>query len=217
MRLELSPHWRGEEPGKMPLLKSVPVWATASVALLCVFSIFAWYKYRLLSESHALEAKIVAIGHPVEIRAEVPVARERLRLSALLKNEIARGQLTVDEDQRSSRVVFRGDDMFVAGQSRMRPQLDPVLARVAREVVRVGGHVTVTGHTDNQPIHTVEFPDNQALSEKRAAFVADVLKAHGMPAARIVAIGKGDTQPLADNTTAEGRSRNRRVEVLVAP
>jgi type VI secretion system protein ImpK len=215
MRLELSPHWRGEEPGKMRLLKSVPVWATASVAVLCVVSIFAWYKYRLLSESHALEAKILAIGHPVEMKVAVPVVRERLRLSALLKNEIARGQLTVDEDPRSSRVVFRGDDMFVPGQSRMRPELDPVLTKVAGEVVRVGGHVTVTGHTDNQPIHTAAFPDNQVLSEKRAAFVAGVLRAHGMPADRIVAVGKGDTQPVADNTTAEGRSRNRRVEVLV--
>jgi type VI secretion system protein ImpK len=169
-----------------------------------------------LSESQALEAKILAIGRPVEMNAEVAAAPERLRLSVLLKNEIARGQLTVDEDQRGSRVIFRGDDMFVAGQSRMRPELDPVLAKVAREVVRVGGYVTVTGHTDNQPIHTTEFPDNQALSEKRAAFVAGVLKAHGMPADRIVAIGNGDTQPVADNTTTEGRSRNRRVEVLVA-
>src|ERR1700744_684366 len=40
-RLELSPHWRGEEPGKMRLLRSVPVWATAGVAALCVFSLFA--------------------------------------------------------------------------------------------------------------------------------------------------------------------------------
>jgi len=216
MRLELSPHWRGEEPGKMRLLKSVPVWATASVAVLCVCSIFAWYKYRLLSESHALGAKILAIGHQVEMKAEVPVVHERLRLSALLKNEIARGQLTVDETEHSSKVVFRGDDMFVAGQSRVRAELDPVLTKVAREVARVGGRVTVTGHTDNQPIHTAEFPDNQALSEKRAAFVAGVLNAHGMPADRIVAIGNGDTQPVADNATAEGRSRNRRVEVLVA-
>ncbi|MFT4066117.1 type VI secretion system protein TssL, long form [Paraburkholderia sp.] len=217
LRLELSPHWRGEEPGKMRLLRSVPVWVTAGIAVLCVFSIFAWYKYRLLSESHALEAKILAIGQPVRVqaKAEAPVVRERLRLSVLLKDEVARGQLTVDENQRSSKVVFRGDDMFVPGRSRIRPELDPVLTKVAQEVARVGGHVAVTGHTDNQPIHTAEFPDNQVLSEKRAAFVAGVLKAHGMPAGRIVAIGKGDTQPVADNATAEGRSRNRRVEVLV--
>ncbi|SMG54174.1 type VI secretion system protein TssL, long form [Paraburkholderia susongensis] len=213
MRLELSPHWRGEGPGRMRLLKSVPVWATAGVAALSVFSLFAWYKYRLLFESNALEAKILAIGQPV--RTPVPVVHERLRLSVLLKDQIARGQVTVDEDERSSKVVFRGDYVFLPGQSRIRPELDPVLTKVAQEVARVGGHVTVTGHTDSQPIHTAEFPDNEALSVQRAAFVADALKAHGVPADRIVAIGKGDTQAVADNTTAEGRSRNRRVEVSV--
>jgi len=213
MRLELSPHWRGEEPGRMRLLRSVPVWATAGVAALSVFSLFAWYKYRLLSESNALEARILAIGQPPGVVA--PVVHERLRLSVLLKDQIARGQVKVDEDERSSKVVFNGDYVFLPGQSRIRPELDPVLTKVAQEVARVGGHVTVTGHTDNQPIRTAEFPDNEALSVQRAAFVADALTAHGMPADRIVALGKGDTEPVADNTTAEGRSRNRRVEVFV--
>ncbi|NVH72049.1 type VI secretion system protein TssL [Paraburkholderia sp. JPY432] len=213
LRLELSPHWRGEEPGRMRLLKSVPVWATVGVAALCVFSLFTWYEYRLLAQSNALQAKILAIGVPIKVAA--PVVHERLRLSVLLKDEIARGQVLVEENERSSRVVFRGDYVFLPGQSRIRPELDPVLSRVAQEVARVGGHVTVTGHTDNQPIHTAEFPDNRVLSEQRAAFVADVLKAHGVPANRILAVGKGDARPVADNTTAEGRSRNRRVEVFV--
>jgi type VI secretion system protein ImpK len=213
MRLELSPHWRGEEPGRMRLLKSVPVWATAGVAALCVFSLFVWYKYRLLAHSNVLEAKILAIGVPTTVTA--PVVQKRMRLSSLLKDEIAHGQVSVDEDAHSSRVVFRGDDMFLPGQSRVRPELDPMLTNVAQEVARIGGKVTVTGHTDNRSIHTAEFPDNQALSEKRAAFVAGLLKAHGMPPDRIVAVGKGDTQPVADNSTPEGRSRNRRVEVFV--
>jgi type VI secretion system protein ImpK len=213
MRLELSPHWRGEEPGKMRLLKSVPVWATAAVAALIVFALFAWYKYQLLFVSNPLEAKIRAIGQPPKVQA--PVVPQRLRLSILLKDEIARGEVTVAEDERSSKVVFKGDYMFVPGQSRIRPELDPVLTKVAQEVARVGGHVTVTGHSDSQPIRTTEFPNNLVLSEKRAAFVADVLKSRNVPAERITSIGKGDTQPLADNATAEGRSRNRRVEILV--
>ncbi|NML34749.1 type VI secretion system protein TssL, long form [Paraburkholderia antibiotica] len=213
MRLELSPHWRGEAPGRMPLLKSVPVWATAGVAALALFALFAWYKYWLLSDTNALNTKILAIGQGP--KREAPVVHQRLRLSVLLKNEIARGQVTVDEDERSSKVVFRGDYVFLPGQSRIRPELDPVLTKVAQEIVRVGGNVTVTGHTDNQPIRTAEFPDNQVLSEQRATFVADSLKAHGMPADRVIAIGKGDTQPIADNATVGGRSRNRRVEVFV--
>ncbi|WP_028225580.1 type VI secretion system protein TssL, long form [Paraburkholderia ferrariae] len=213
MRVELSPHWRGEAPGEMPLLRSVPVWATAGVAALSVFALFAWYKYQLLFESNALEAKIRAIGTPV--KAEPPVVHERLRLSILLKDQISRGVLTVDENDQSSKVVFNGDYMFLPGRSGIRPELEPVLTRVAQEVARVSGKVTVTGYSDNQPINTPEFPNNQMLSEKRAAYVADVLMAHGVPAGRIEAIGKGDAEPVADNTSAQGRSRNRRVEVLV--
>ncbi|WP_257744671.1 type VI secretion system protein TssL, long form [Burkholderia glumae] len=215
MRLEFSPHWRGEAYDQLKLLRSVPVWATASVAALVVFGRFGWYTYHLLTVRNPLEARILAIGRSPAPAAHAAPAHLPLRLSVLLKDEIARGELTVDEDARHSRVVFRGDTMFVTGKSRVRPELEPVLAKVAREVARVGGRVIVTGYTDSQPIHTREFPDNLVLSQKRAAFVADVLKAHGTPSERIVSIGKGDAQPVADNATPQGRSRNRRVEVLV--
>jgi len=213
VQLELSPHWRGVEPGKLRLLHSVPAWATASIAVLFVGGMFAWYKYQLLTESSALEARILAIARVAPPPA--PAAPQRLRLSVLLTNEIARGFVTVDEDDRHSSVVFKGDSMFVPGQARVRPEMDSILAKVAREVARVGGKVVVTGHTDSQPIRTSEFPNNQVLSEKRAAFVAEILKQYGTPADRIQAIGKGDTQPVAGNAAAGDRARNRRVEILV--
>ncbi|MGV2293067.1 type VI secretion system protein TssL, long form [Trinickia sp. YCB016] len=213
VQLELSPHWRGVEPGKMRLLNSVPAWVTASVAALAIFGTFAWYKYQLLTQSNVLEARILAISKLAPPPPPPPV--QRLRLSILLKNEIARGLVSVDEDDRHSNVVFKGDSMFVIGKAQVRPEMDPILAKVAQEVARVGGKVLVTGHSDSQPISTKEFPNNQVLSEKRAAFVAQVLKQYGTPADRIQSIGKGDSQPVADNTTAENRSRNRRVEILV--
>jgi len=207
---ELSPHWRGAQAGKLPFLRSVPVWATAACAVLFLFGLFAFYQYHLLSQRNALAARILAIGK------EAPaVPAQRLRLSILLKQEIARGLLTVAEDERRSVVVFRGDAMFVSGQARVRQEIDPILVKVAQEVARVGGRVTVTGHTDNQRIRSAEFPNNQVLSEKRAAYVAQILQAHGTPASRIQAVGRGDSQPVADNATAETRARNRRVEITV--
>ena len=212
--LELSPHWHGEAPGKMHLLRGLPVWATAGIGALLVFALFAWYKYHLLWEGNALEARILEIGKQVS-PPPAPKHVRRLRLSVLLKDEIARGLVTVDEDDRHSRVIFRGDYMFVPGKSEVRPEVEPVLVRVAQEVARVEGDVMVTGHSDSQRIHNAEFPDNQVLSEKRAQFVAQFLASYGTSAARIRAIGVGDTQPVADNATAEGRARNRRVEILV--
>lgn len=210
---ELSPHWRGEAPGQLRFLHSVPVWATACVFALALFGLFSWYKYQLLSTSSVLEARILEIG---KVRPALQPA-QRLRLSVLLKDEIARGLVTVDENAQRSTVTFKGDTMFVPGQSRVRPEIDPVLEKVAREVARVGGNVMVVGHTDSQPIRTAEFPNNQVLSEKRAAFVAQILQAHGTPANHIQSVGSGDTQPVAGNATAADRSRNRRVEITVTP
>ncbi|CAI8695769.1 type VI secretion system protein TssL, long form [Burkholderia pyrrocinia] len=210
---ELSPHWRGEAPGKMRILKSLPVWATAGTAALIVFALFAWYKYLLLSHGEAVEAGILAIGQIDPVR--IPIAHERLRLSSLLKDEIASGAVAVDEGERGSMIVFRGDDMFRPGQSAPRPALEPILRKIAQKIERVKGRVVVTGHSDNQPIQTREFPNNRVLSERRAALVADILKSHGVSADRVTSIGKGDAQAVANNATADGRARNRRVEIFV--
>ncbi|MBR8300512.1 type VI secretion system protein TssL, long form [Burkholderia dolosa] len=207
---ELSPHWRGAPPGRLPLLRSVPVWVSAACAALAVSGLFVFYQYRLLTERHALEARILEIG-----RERLASAPQRLRLSQLLRDEIAGGVLTVDEDERRSIVVFKGDSMFASGQSTVLPGIEPILDKVAREVARVGGTVLVTGHTDNQPIRSAAFANNLALSEKRAAYVAQILQRDGTPAERIRAVGKGDTQPVGDNATAAGRALNRRVEIMV--
>ncbi len=71
--------------------------------------------------------------------------------------------------------------------------------------------VIVVGHTDS--IGTEEY--NQKLSERRAKTVADYLISKGVPASKIKASGKGETQPIADNKTRDGRAKNRRVEVTV--
>jgi OmpA-OmpF porin, OOP family len=72
--------------------------------------------------------------------------------------------------------------------------------------------VTVERHTDN----TDNAAKNQTLSEKRAEAVRDFLVSAGVPADRITAVGKGDTQPVATNKTAAGRQQNRRVELVIA-
>ncbi|MFM0068884.1 type VI secretion system protein TssL, long form [Paraburkholderia aspalathi] len=207
---ELSPHWRGVQSGKLNLLRHVPVWASFAISAMILFGVFIWFQYNLLPVRNNLDARILALGK----LAPVPEVR-RLRLTFLLRNEIARGLLTVTEDDRHGEVVFRGDNMFMSARSQVQPDMLPVLDKVGLEVARVGGHVSVIGHTDSQPIRSAEYPDNVALSERRAQYVAQILQARGTPASRIRAIGKGDEQPVAENTTASGRARNRRVVIDV--
>lgn len=207
---DLSPHWRGADAGRLRLLRTVPVWVTVSVLALAVFGLFVWYKYQLLFRTHDLEQQILAIG-----KATPPEPPRVLRLAELLRDEIARGVVSVQEDATRSAITFRGDDMFGRGRADVSEKILPLLDKVAAEVSKVTGKVTVIGHTDNVPIKTAKYPSNQALSEERAATVAEYLASKGVAKNRLEAIGKGDSQPLADNKAPVGRARNRRVEIVV--
>lgn len=193
-------------------MRRVPVWLSAGVVLLAMLTLFGLYSHRMDVQTVAVQQHINAIGKHLP---PPPVPVHKLRLKILLADEITRGLLTVDEDYQHSRVVFRGDAMFVPGQKTVNDAIRPVINKAAREIARVGGAVTVTGHTDSQPIHSAEFPSNQVLSEKRAAEVAALLTTGGVPVGRVRIVGKGDTTPVADNGSKAGRAKNRRVEILV--
>lgn len=107
-------------------------------------------------------------------------------------------------------VVIQADALFDFDKSVVRPDgkksIDEAIAKLKGVDVEM---VIATGHTDS--IGTDEY--NQKLSERRAAAVKDYLVSKGMPAAKITTIGKGESQPVATNKTAEGRQKNRRVDI----
>lgn len=213
---ELSPHWKGGPAGRLRLARSVPVWITSLVAAFVLSGLFGWYRYQLSAMSGDLTQRLAAIGRMRPPNPPMASAARPPRLKELLSSEIARGSVNVDENALQSTVSFRGDEMFVPGRASLGARILPVLDKVAGEIRQVSGSVQVVGHTDNRPIRTREFPDNQVLSEKRAAAVAALLRDKGVEAARIRSIGQGDAAPLDDNATAQGRARNRRVDIVVS-
>jgi outer membrane protein OmpA-like peptidoglycan-associated protein len=74
-----------------------------------------------------------------------------------------------------------------------------------------GTDIKVIGHTDNKGTETY----NQGLSERRAAAVKAYAVSQGVPSSRLITLGKGFSEPIADNSTEEGRAANRRVEVVI--
>ncbi|UYF98734.1 OmpA family protein [Halomonas sp. GD1P12] len=82
-------------------------------------------------------------------------------------------------------------------------------------IQRFDGEVSVEGHSDSQSINTPEYSSNWALSSARAIAIVEALQAAGVDASRLRAVGLAATRPLADNSTVEGRARNRRVEVVI--
>lgn len=208
---DLSPHWYADASGKFRRLRSLPVWISTVFFCCLLLAIFVWFKFQIVDTDTRLQQRIAAIGKAVPPPATTGV----LRLKALLKDEIERGVVSVNENAQQSQVTFLGDFMFVPGKKTVNPKIMPVLDKVASEINKVSGTVTVTGHTDNQPIHTAEFPSNQVLSEKRAAEVAALLVNKGIAESRLKIVGLGDSAPVEDNNTAEGRAKNRRVDILV--
>ncbi|MDH3301246.1 MAG: OmpA family protein [Acidimicrobiia bacterium] len=121
-------------------------------------------------------------------------------------------QFTVEEGAFSG--AIQGGVNFATDSTEISPQaaqaLDIGVAVLARDI-SIG--MLVTGHTDSQG------PDdyNQALSEARAQSVVDYFVASGIDPARLIAAGAGESQPVADNETDEGRAQNRRVEFVFGP
>lgn len=210
---ELSPRWRGVGPGRFKLLRSVPVWVSASVLGLVLFGQFSWYKYELLLASAQARQNIEALGVPLP--PVEPRAARDLNLTQLLRAEIAEGRVTVQEGDERAVVSFRGEGMFSGGLDQLSDATLAALDKVAPALQRVGGAVNVVGHTDNQRIATPAFPNNLVLSERRAQSVLEALRRGGVDARRLKAIGKGDTAPAAPNTTPAGRAANRRVDIEV--
>lgn len=124
---------------------------------------------------------------------------------------------------RQDSLERRGDEIFMAlssdlvftsGSARLQPGAEDKLQQVAGVLTRYPRTtIEVTGHTDS--VGSEAF--NQDLSERRAASVRDSLARYGVSPGRMVTHGAGELRPIADNSTREGRARNRRVDLNIRP
>jgi chemotaxis protein MotB len=106
--------------------------------------------------------------------------------------------------------------LFDSGAAELKPAATPVLAKVAEILSREQAHqIMVEGHTDPVPIHGSLFPTNWELSTARASRVVRFLISGGVERRRLSAAGYASLHPIANNATAAGRSRNRRVEIVL--
>jgi len=122
-------------------------------------------------------------------------------------------RLGAEESPTGIRIRLAGSVLFDFDSDRIRPDAERTLREVVAVLKELSGRpVRIEGHTDSIASEVY----NQRLSERRAASVLEWLVAHGIDRARLRAVGFGETRPVADNGTAEGRQKNRRVEIVVA-
>lgn len=218
LEAELSPHWRGQHTARPALHHALPLWVVGT-ALMLVLSL-AWFGARLAlgQRSDATYAAVAALRvprvptpPPAAIPAAIPAAP---RLARFLEREIREGLVTVSDEADRSVVRLRGDSFFASGQAEPMPRARPVLTRIAQALAEVPGSVLVTGHSDNVPMRSLRFPSNWQLSAARAEAVRSALSPPVAPE-RVRAEGRADAEPVAANDTAEGRSQNRRVDIVL--
>ncbi|RLB32494.1 MAG: hypothetical protein DRH12_19445 [Deltaproteobacteria bacterium] len=127
----------------------------------------------------------------------------------------ASGAVKFENLENGFKVVFGQNLLFRSGSAEIRPRMRPVLKQVA-DFIRVSNYqVYIDGHTDAVPIHNENFSSNEALSLARAYNIMEFLvKGCGVSANTIALAGYGALRPVASNKTAEGRAKNRRVEII---
>lgn len=106
--------------------------------------------------------------------------------------------------------------LFASGEARVRPEALPFLKALAQILIEMDRHVRILGHTDNVPIRTAQFPSNWELSAVRAVMVVRIFsELYEVPISHLSATGFAESKPVATNDTPEGRTKNRRVEIIV--
>jgi chemotaxis protein MotB len=139
------------------------------------------------------------------------------RLRADLSAEIAAGLAEVEKDGDKIIVRLASQGSFASGSADLRQTFAPTLTRLGNSLSAYPGSVMVEGHTDNVPVAFSErFKSNWDLSAGRAASIADfLLSGTALAAGSVQVAGFADTKPIASNESSVGRSRNRRIEVIV--
>ena len=138
-------------------------------------------------------------------------------LRKLLRAEIEAGQIDVESEERTILIRIREKGSFTSGSAFLNNDFVKVIDKIGSAIGQIEGRVFVEGHTDSIPINSFAYPSNWDLAVSRAASVTRrlVRPETGINPRRVTASGFAATRPQAVNTTAEGRARNRRVEIII--
>jgi type VI secretion system protein ImpK len=216
---ELSLHWQGMQDRRNPLIRYVPWWVVGAFCLLVLSGTFIFYHLRLVASSASIDDRLAHVGlmeapPPDQSSRAAAAPAAAPRLLQLLHDDVANHVLSVEERGDQSVVTLIAADLFGSGSAKLNPNYLPTLQRVARAIDEVPGRVYVVGHTDDQPVRSLQFRDNYDLSRARANEVVKLMSPDMHEPARLTPSGVGSSEPrYKPETLPENRARNRRVEI----
>lgn len=173
----------------------------------------------------AFRAQTGTAGLSKDISSELLINKQLKRGNlGVLKNQIDKisqqidlgTQLKAELQPRGLIIRISESAIFDLGKAELKPQAKKILDLISIQLLKIPNHVRVEGHTDNLPINNDRFKSNWELSTSRATeCLRYLIEKHGFPPDRIAALGYAEFRPIAPNTTAEGRAKNRRVDIVV--
>jgi type VI secretion system protein ImpK len=220
---ELSPRWKGHPTALRKVGFWTPLLMAAGAALVTLLVIYLVLRFILGQTGAPAMAALDAVNPNQPLRlsrsAEAPPAPaagpQLMRLRQFLAPEIQQGLVVVIEDPSTVRVRTTVGQLFKSGSDQLGSDRVALFNRIAAALETEPGPIRVEGYTDSDRVSGLTFPDNTALSQARADKVADLIRPHLSNPGRVTAQGYGDAQAIATNETAEGKSKNRRVEVVI--
>ncbi|MBA2920539.1 OmpA family protein [Sphingomonas sp. MAH-20] len=218
---ELSPHWRGVTAAAGPFAPRIPLWAVLSGIAAIAVLIFAASLFRLSTQSDAAIALLdQAVGGAQIVPPPPPPQSETPtfdKMREILAPDIRAGRLDLEREGTEIVIRLHNQGLFGSGEADPASSWSDVFGRLAQAANLSKGPIRIEGHTDNQAIRSLSFPSNQELSLARARSVANAIAGAGLAdSSRLSTAGFGDTRPIGDNKTDDGRRQNRRVELRVA-
>ena len=226
---DLSPSWKGVvslNPKTRPF-KNLWYWCLLLVILIGMLYLLLSNILHKKADTAVKDIKsvmqnpsIVAeqVNEPTETSPPVVAPKkEELVPDNLVKNLSSwqnAGLINIIQDKNKITIATT-KELFASASTNLRDPYPNILEQVAKELNKLPGKIDVVGYTDNIPIRSGKFADNQALSEARAKTVASILANFITDQSRINSKGMGASDPVASNATAQGRLANRRVDIIL--
>jgi chemotaxis protein MotB len=143
------------------------------------------------------------------------LANLKTELDVMLENKDM-AYIVTSIDKRGLVISLNNAILFESGRADVIAGQEDTLIKIAETVNKLENYIRIEGHTDNVPISTAAYPSNWELSTARATSVVRLfIDKCNMSPEKVVAVGYGEHKPVADNATAEGRAKNRRIDIIV--
>ena len=170
-----------------------------------------------VEQSASEAAKAAAAQAELAAREEESFQALKRKIDALVAEAGIANKVSTTISRRGLKIRLLTDKLFFdSGSAVINARAVPTLAKIGGVIAEEGRHpVEVEGHTDDRPIRTSQYPSNWQLSGARAAAVVQELTADGVTGKRLSLAGYAAVHPVASNSSASGRARNRRVEIVL--